>query len=145
MLHLFTKVSIWWHIKSIFLPPWHNGIFMLAVITQRFEASLYWSPPQCSLRFFVSFVITFLKKKKNNAFSSDLSVATDGQIPAMPCSSSSIHGGCVHLQGRGVSWGLSSSWVLSLNIPWASSLVPLTLHLLQSNFEAALIHRSILN
>ena len=32
-----------------------------------------------------------LKKKKNNAFSSDLSVATDGQIPAVPCSSSSIY------------------------------------------------------
>lgn len=32
-----------------------------------------------------------LKKKKKNAFSSDLSVATDGQIPAVPCSSSSIY------------------------------------------------------
>lgn len=75
-----------------------------------------------------------LKKKKENAFSSDLFVVTDGQIPAVPCSSSRINGGFVHLQGEGVSWVLSSWWVLSLNIPWMAPLVPLMLRFLQSNF-----------
>lgn len=52
---------------------------MLTVITQRFEASLYWSPPQYSLRLFVSFVITFFFFFFSpNVFSSDLFVVPDG-------------------------------------------------------------------